>query len=75
MQPSETFSTELAVCYEVLLFLASRMAKLAPGEVLEFISCDPNARDEVAEWSALHEYELLAADDLPDGRIRFLIRR
>ena len=75
MQPSESFSTELAVCYEVLLYLASRMAKLAPGETLEFISCDPQSRDEVTEWTALREYELLSVEDLSNGRIRFLIRR
>ncbi|NJL92311.1 MAG: sulfurtransferase TusA family protein [Anaerolineae bacterium] len=75
IQPTDTFSTQLEVCYEVLLFLSTRMQRLAPGEILEFISCDPDAPRAVEEWTALRSYELLAVEALEDGQTRFLIRR
>jgi len=75
MEPADTFSTRLEVCYEVLLFLASRMQKLAAGQILEFISCDPDAEPEISAWVALHNYELVQIEPLADGQTRFLIRR
>lgn len=77
MQPelSDSFSTRLEVCYEILLYLAYRIQKLSTGEVLEFVACDPNAPQEVLPWIELRGYELLEMEHLADGQIRFLIRR
>lgn len=72
---SQTFETELNVCYEVLLYLAWLMQKLPAGEVLEFIASDPNAETEIAEWVELRGYKLVAVETLENRKIRFLIRR
>jgi TusA-related sulfurtransferase len=51
------------------------MSRLAEGEVLEFISPDPQAERELYEWTALRGYDLLDVQRLDDQQTRFLIRR
>ena len=75
IQPKDTFSTNLEVCYEVLLYLASQMQSLNKGDVLEFISSDPQAGDRISEWVVIRNYELITMETLADGQTRFLIRR
>ncbi len=72
---SETFSTGLEVCYEVLLYVSWLMQKLPEGETLEFIASDPNARNKIEPWIELSGYELVHVEVLQDGKTRFLIRR
>jgi len=72
---ADTFHTKLEVCYEILLYLSSRMAKLAPGTVLEFISSDPEAGEKIAEWCEMRGHMLLDATLLDDGQQRFLIQK
>ncbi len=73
--PDDRFQTDLHVCYEILLYLSSRMAKLPAGAVLEFVTGDPGAEDEIRPWCELHEYTLLSAERLPGNRKRFFIRK
>jgi TusA-related sulfurtransferase len=75
MQPADSFSTGLEVCYEVKLYLTSLMSQLAEGGVLEFISSDPHAVQELKPWAELRGYEILDIQPLDDTRTRFLIRR
>ena len=70
--PHDSFATSLEICYEVLLYLSSRLARLTPGEVLEFITADPEAADKIPSWCDAREYTLLGSEQLPDGRQRFL---
>lgn len=72
---SETFSTGLEVCYEVLLYVSWLMQKLPEGETLEFIASDPNAQSKIEPWIDLSGYELVHVEVLQDGKTRFLIRR
>lgn len=74
-QPKAQFSTQLDVCYEIKLYLASLMHKLAPGDVLEFISTDPNAQYELEEWVTLRGHDLIESQPLDAHRTRFLIRK
>jgi TusA-related sulfurtransferase len=69
------FVSDLRVCYEILLYLASRMAKLAPGESFEFVTSDPEAMDRVPDWCDTRGFQLLTSEALPDGRWRFLIQK
>ncbi len=73
--PQDAFSTGLNVCFEVLLYLSSRLARLQPGETLEFIARDPGAEDKIQEWCEARGYTLLLSEPLPDGRQRFLIQK
>ncbi|MBZ0307240.1 MAG: sulfurtransferase TusA family protein [Anaerolineae bacterium] len=72
---SETFSTGLEVCYEVLLYVSWLIQKLPEGEILDFTASDPNARNKIEPWAELNEYELVRVEVLQDGKTRFLIRR
>jgi TusA-related sulfurtransferase len=71
----DSFTTDMNVCYEVLMYLAGLMNKLPEGDVLEFITSDPNAEAEIRPWIELREYTLVSVDTQPDGKKRFLIRR
>jgi len=73
--PHDSFATGLEICYEVLLYLSSRLARLAPGETLEFITSDPEAGDKIPPWCETRAYTLLSTQRLPDGRQGFLIRK
>jgi TusA-related sulfurtransferase len=73
--PDDTFASGLQICYEVLLYLSSRLSRLKPGEVLEFISDDPEAADKIPEWCDARDYTLLRQEPLLDGRTRFLIQK
>ncbi len=73
--PQDVFSTGLDVCFEVLLYLSSRMARLKSGETLEFIARDPGAEEKIQEWCDLRGSTLQLSERLPDGRQRFLIQK
>ena len=73
--PQDAFSTGLDVCFEVLLYLSSRLARLKPGETLEFIARDPGAEDKLQSWCDVRGYTLQLSEPLPDGRHRFLIQK
>lgn len=75
LQPTDHFATDLEVCYEVKLYLAGRMQKLAAEAILEFVSSDPNAAQEIEEWVFLRGHHLLKSEPLPDGSTRFLIQK
>ncbi len=73
--PQDAFSTGLDVCFEVLLYLSSRLARLKPGETLEFIARDPKAERRIQDWCDMRGYTLQLSERLPDGRQRFLIQK
>lgn len=73
--PHDSFASDLEICYEVLLYLSSRLARLKPGEALEYITGDPEAGEKVPTWCDHRDYTLLESALLPDGRYRFLIRK
>lgn len=75
MPMPEPFRCGLPVCYEVKLYLATRINQLAEGQVLEFISPDPNAAHELDDWAALRGYEIIDTQPLDNQQTRFLIRR
>lgn len=79
-QPQDLFTTPLDVCFEVLLYLHSRMAKLPDGAILEFTSPDPGAESEIAAWCDLRGFTLLSVESLSpsasgEPQWRFLIQK
>ncbi len=73
--PQDIFSTGLDVCFEVLLYLSSRLARLNPGDTLEFIARDPQSEETIQSWCEMRGYTLQLSERLPDGRQRFLIQK
>lgn len=71
----ETFTSNLEICYEVLLYLASRMARLPDGEALEYISGDPDAAAKISAWCDARAFTLTCCERLPDDRWRFVIEK
>jgi TusA-related sulfurtransferase len=74
-QSQDVFESNLEICYEVLLYLSSRLARLQPGETFEFITSDLSADEKISEWCDQRGYNLLKSEVLPDGRHRFLIKK
>jgi TusA-related sulfurtransferase len=70
-----SFESNLEVCYEILLYLSSRLAKLKPGEALEFITGDPDAMEKIPAWVDARDYELLESGTTDNGKQRFVIRK
>jgi TusA-related sulfurtransferase len=73
--PHDTFASGLDICYEVLLYLSNRLSRLERGQVLAFVTSDPEATDKIPAWCDVRGYTLLASQVLPDRRQRFLIRK
>lgn len=71
----DEFASNLQVCYEILLYLSSRLARLKPGETLSFVTSDPEAEDKIPEWCDARGYTLLSSGPSEDGRQRFLIQK
>lgn len=74
---ADSFSSNLEICYEVLLYLSSRLAKLAPGQSLEFITSDPSAAEKIPDWCEQRGYMLLESHATADGdgRQRYVIAK
>ena len=72
---ADSFDTNLQVCYEILLYLSSRLAKLQTGEIFEFVSGDAEAADKIEAWCEARGFTLLENGFSPDGRFRFLIQK
>jgi TusA-related sulfurtransferase len=75
IQANDSFSTGLEVCTEVLLYLALRMHQLADGEILAFVSSDPNAANEIIPWVEMRGYALIDIKQIDDSWTQYLIRR
>src|SRR5258706_13350910 len=56
---ADTFASNLEICYEILLYLASRMIKLKRGECFEFITSDADAAEKIESWCDLRGFTLL----------------
>ena len=72
---ADSFDSNLQICYEILLYLSSRLARLQPGAVMEFISGDLEAGEKVASWCEMRGFTLLESGLASDGRLRFLIQK
>jgi len=78
MNNSNSFASDMLACYEIRLYLSSRLAKLAEGEPFEFLTSDPDAPDAIPEWCDQRGFTLLnveSAESRTDGRTRFVICR
>jgi len=78
MNSANSFASDMLVCYEIRLYLSSRLTKLAEGEPFEFLTSDPDAPGAIPEWCDLRGFTLLnyePAESRTDGRARFVLCR
>ena len=75
---ANSFATDMLVCYEIRLYLSSRLAKMAVGESFEFLTTDPDAPVAIPEWCEQRGYTLISSElaaNRSDGRSRFVVCR
>lgn len=63
------------LCPLPVLKARKRLMAMAPGEELEMLADDPAARVDVPHFCNEQNHRLVEAEDLPDGRLRFVIAR
>jgi TusA-related sulfurtransferase len=71
----DSFESDLAVCYEVLLYLSGRLTRLPPGVPFTFITGDLEAVEAIPPWCDMRGYSLLSIERQPDGRWKFVLCR
>ena len=74
-QSPDLFESNLIVCYEVLLYLSSRLMRLPPGAPFTFVTSDPDAAETIASWCDLRGYSLSSIHREPDGHWKFELYR
>lgn len=63
------------LCPLPVLKIRKRLSALAPGARLRVYADDPAARVDVPHFCAEQRHDLLSTDDLPDGRLLFVIAK
>ena len=71
----DSFESNLAVCYEVLLYLSSRLMRLPPGMPFTFITSDPEAAEAIPDWCDARGFSLLESDRQSDNHWKFVLCR
>jgi len=72
--PDDVLDTGSEGCGDLIMRLSRRFRALQPGQVIEVISADPGAVEDIPAWCRLQGHQLLH-HEAADGRTRFLIRR
>ena len=73
-RPVETVDGGDRACGELLLVLAARARRLAPGTELRLIATDPAAAIDLPAWCHLTGHVFLAAATATDGRPCYRLR-
>ncbi|WP_428908347.1 sulfurtransferase TusA family protein [Niallia sp. Krafla_26] len=61
--PVITYDAGPTGCGELIMNLFLTMKKMNSGEIIEVISYDPGAREDIPAWCRLQKHELLQRDD------------
>jgi TusA-related sulfurtransferase len=75
LRAADSFDSNLNVCYEVLLYLSSRLMRLSPGVPFTFVTADSSAVETIPRWCDERGYTLLCVDRQPAGRWKFELCR
>lgn len=73
--PNDTVNWNHDICFEVLLYLANRLSKLQPGEILELLTSDAGAREKIQPWCEMRGFTLVDCEKTTTGWQRLLIRK
>ena len=66
-EPDLTYDAGPTGCGELIMNLFLTMRKMNSGEIIEVISYDPGAREDLPAWCRLQNHQLLQRDD--DGNM------
>ncbi|NHI89907.1 MAG: sulfurtransferase TusA family protein [Candidatus Thorarchaeota archaeon] len=75
MEPAESLDCVGLFCPQPLFQTREAIDRLKPGEVLEMISDDPAAEEDIKRFAKRTGNILLSFERLEDGVQRFLIRK
>jgi TusA-related sulfurtransferase len=73
--PNDTVNWNHDICFEVLLYLANRLSRLQPGEILELLTSDAAASEKIQPWCEMRGFTLMDSQETANGRQRLLIRK
>jgi tRNA 2-thiouridine synthesizing protein A len=62
-------------CPGPLVSLARALKDARTGEFFELLATDPGSRSDVPSWADISGNELLEAETLEDGTLRYVIRK
>ncbi|MEX2252781.1 MAG: sulfurtransferase TusA family protein [Thermoleophilaceae bacterium] len=62
-------------CPGPLVSLARALKDAQKGEFFELLATDPGSRSDVPSWADISGNELLEAETLEDGTLRYVIRK
>ncbi|MFW9833189.1 MAG: sulfurtransferase TusA family protein [Candidatus Thorarchaeota archaeon] len=75
MEPVESLDCVGLFCPQPLFQTREAIDKLKPGEVLEMLSDDPAAEEDIKRFAKRTGNELVVFERLEDGVQRFLIKK
>lgn len=65
--PDKIYDAGPTGCGELIMHLFLTMKKMNSGEIIEVVSYDPGAREDIPAWCRLQNHQLLKRDD--EGKI------
>lgn len=65
--PDNIYDAGPTGCGELIMHLFLTMKKMNSGEIIEVVSYDPGAREDIPAWCRLQNHQLLKRDD--EGKI------
>ena len=70
--PVMTYDAGPTGCGELIMNLFLNMKKMNSGEIIEVISYDPGAREDIPAWCRLQKHHLLQRDDVGNNSHYFI---
>ncbi|MHC0038464.1 sulfurtransferase TusA family protein [Pseudoneobacillus sp. C159] len=62
-QPDFIYDAGPTGCGELIMKLFLTMKKMKPGQLIEVISYDPGAREDIPAWCRLQRHQLILRED------------
>ncbi|MFW9809703.1 MAG: sulfurtransferase TusA family protein [Candidatus Thorarchaeota archaeon] len=75
MEPAESLDCVGLFCPQPLFQTREAIDELEPGQILEMLSDDPAAEEDIKRFAKRTGHELLLFERLEDGVQRFLIKK
>lgn len=74
-RPHKSLDCTGLICPMPVMKTNQAIRDLQVGQVLELFASDPGAMEDIKAWASQTRNELLVAEELDSGKLRFLIRK